>query len=85
MIRCYLGEMSTHNDANADNYDIRRTIHDYIGSLPFMPNESKSGLNWKLSDEYKIFHLSYCQADINNYKTECLKIMIPNLFAECSI
>ena len=33
--------MMQNNDANDDNYDTQWTIHDYIGSLAFMPHEPK--------------------------------------------
>ena len=40
----YQAGMSTDNDDKADNddNDTRRAIHDYIGSLVFMPNEPKN-------------------------------------------
>ena len=42
-----LGELSTHKNDDAydadtdDKHSIRRTIHDYKGSLVFTPNEPK--------------------------------------------
>ena len=40
----WLGELSSDdaNDNDANNDNIRRTIHDNIGSLPFMPNEPEN-------------------------------------------